>query len=849
MSSHTSPSPWAGTRALFPTVPEASATTVRRAGAFLRTRCGSLEEAFRALDPSSTGNLTLETFARGMEKLGYESSLAETTQVFQAMDTGFRGSVGLASFLMAFNDNADDSRLSLQSARAVASSLTAASDCIARSVNSSCPSVMDSTDREVDMGGQARRLVEEMLEDKIACSAMRLEGSFQADMAHLREQIADCERSAKAESVRLSERIEAKCMDAWSAAVEELNGKIESLRQKLRDAELASAQQQLEVCAVGNRIDSNNSESRGQLRMLHSDFNEKVELMQSSMDGTLQAFRAEMREWLDEERAASNERTQALGRALTEEFQHSIVEQVTASARTEACAVTCQVVAKEFETWQKEGGAVQSDLVQVGERLSKLEKRLPGAGIESAEKMFDVHLGERLSKLEKRLLSLDSAEANAARKSEADGNSSEKSLDDEKNPARLEGMLLSILEKLDNKCLDSFATDMKELSTLLEDPRLKAGSIRDLGPKLQENDSTAYAASTTSDPSVAEISSASKGQDAADRSSVETSKGMGIQKLREDIFGYLRSEFQDVVSQTIAGLNTQERSPGSLNVPVAGKERSPGSLILPIKEGELKLLRSPETRHRELSRPKQGLKEAAAGVQRRPGHSPISSPAVGFRQLDQRVGLGSAPAVQRRESGSVPVHCGSRTPLRLDSRAPQVRGSNSPPPPKASSTNSSAHGSSINSRPSSQVPNGIDRGAVTQGSHGTPLTPTAGQQGCLVPTFGGHASVELPRSVLESHRTDPERGGATQPQALQAGQMRPSAQDHKRGSGNQQAFGLVQGTPAPEEFRSAAAVQAMQQRASMGLEGAKRALSEATARVPQQSLARTRMGSMEPAVK
>jgi hypothetical protein len=137
-----------------------------------------------------------------MEKLGYESPLAETTQLYQAMDTSFRGAVGMASFLAAFVENADDSRLS---ARTASSSLAALP-------GPPCPSDLESTVVDVDVGPQAFRIVEDMLDSKIASSAMRIEGSVQADVAQLRAQIADCERSAKAESQRLAERIEAKCM-------------------------------------------------------------------------------------------------------------------------------------------------------------------------------------------------------------------------------------------------------------------------------------------------------------------------------------------------------------------------------------------------------------------------------------------------------------------------------------------------------------------------------------------------------------------------------------------------------------------------------------------------------------
>merc|ERR1719253_537652 len=75
----------------------------------------------------------------------------------------------------------------------------------------------------------------------------------------------------------------------------------------------------------------------------------------------LQALRAEMQAALEEERANNHERTRALSRALSEEFEKSILSQATACARSEALSMSCSVVIKEFENWQKDCTNVQTE--------------------------------------------------------------------------------------------------------------------------------------------------------------------------------------------------------------------------------------------------------------------------------------------------------------------------------------------------------------------------------------------------------------------------------------------------------------------------------------------------------
>jgi hypothetical protein len=243
--------------------------------------------------------------------------------------------------------------------------------------------------------------------------------------------------------------------------------------------------------------------------------------------------------------------------------------------------------------------------------------------------------------------------------------------------------------------------------------------------------------------------------------------------------------------------------------------------------------------------------------------SPNSSPATGYRNLDQRIGF-APDSTKRRDSGSIgPINNGScRSPVRV--HCADMRGSRSPPPPKTSNT------TSVTSRPGVPTEKGPpERGHyMERGTLGVqqPLTPKS--TGRLIPAYAGSLSVERTGLSVEAPsagrnnveaRTEPGAAdpGTTKPQ-LQVSQAQSGAHDpsHKSplisnrsaGPNPNHYFGRVQSVPAPEEVRSAA-VQAMHQRSSLsGHPG--RSLSEAGCRsFPTHMMSRNRAAATESAPK
>jgi len=161
---------------------------LQHVAAFLRRRCGTLEDAFYALDFESVGSLTLESFAQGMERLGHNSPLAETTRVFHAMDESASGSVRLQAFLAVFDEDDDKSHTSTSTAFNTGSSIPDR----ANSVSSAIPLWIDETAGKNGNAGITSRLA-------------RLECRFESEISSLR---GLCERS----SVRHAELLESRCL-------------------------------------------------------------------------------------------------------------------------------------------------------------------------------------------------------------------------------------------------------------------------------------------------------------------------------------------------------------------------------------------------------------------------------------------------------------------------------------------------------------------------------------------------------------------------------------------------------------------------------------------------------------
>lgn len=459
-------SPWSGTQALHTLAGPATApaAALRHVGTFLTRRCGSLENAFSDLDPMRTGCLSLESFTRGMEKLGCESALAETTRVFQAMDPASSGSVGLQTFLAMFKEvreQLDESRISITSydeprhARTTLAEEVAALAAMpplprADSLMSNASNAMTTGPDSAD-GGSAN-LADSSKASDMASRVSNLEVRLETDISRLRE---FCERA----SVRHAELLEARCLDieressrriellesrymdserastrhaelleakstdseralarqaelleatcleasAVTQTSEDLKAKVEALRQhveqRLQDTDMAAEQQHLDFRSAVAKIDTmefgikdqtlqdgvrqQEHDLGGQFLAVKRELLDSMDLQRSTVEGTLGAFRAEMKSALEEERTASTDRTRALGRALSEEFERSILVQASACARSEASSISGGVVAKELETFHKESGNALSKLVgnvhlelaQFAERLTIVEDR------------------------------------------------------------------------------------------------------------------------------------------------------------------------------------------------------------------------------------------------------------------------------------------------------------------------------------------------------------------------------------------------------------------------------------------------------------------------------------------
>eukprot|EP00933_Yihiella_yeosuensis_P059703 TRINITY_DN6128_c2_g1_i2.p1 TRINITY_DN6128_c2_g1~~TRINITY_DN6128_c2_g1_i2.p1 ORF type:complete len:915 (+),score=152.72 TRINITY_DN6128_c2_g1_i2:129-2873(+) len=127
-------------------------------------------------------------------------------------------------------------------------------------------------------------------------------------------------------SMRLERNIQALQMHAKG-----LEERLESLSSKFEAQESAALEEARKAASTA-------ADLAGQRAILGSRLEEAVsmEKVQSYMREKLDGFRIEWKGVLDEERARASERAQALGRALTEEFEKSIVSQAVAEARTEA---------------------------------------------------------------------------------------------------------------------------------------------------------------------------------------------------------------------------------------------------------------------------------------------------------------------------------------------------------------------------------------------------------------------------------------------------------------------------------------------------------------------------------
>lgn len=782
---------WSGTGALHTLTGPASApaSAVRHVGAFLRRRCGTLEDAFSALDSKNVGAITLESFARSMEQLGYDSPLAETTRVFQAMDPGSTGSVGLQTFLVVLTEDAEEPRRyrgALTSGPDSGGGLAARSTdgkdielagkvaqlearlegevakvrefCERASVRHAellegrCLDVERETMRKVEQleakcldiervnvrhaelleakyidAERANSRQAELLETKY----MNLELAVARQAELLETQDVEQAIARKCEQLELkcrqwvidaNEPLEATaeaCITGMKSVSDEFKHKVEAIQQhielRLRDAELVAQQHELEIRTVAAKLDSNTSTDRGDLLSVQREVKDSLDLMRSSVEGTMQAFRGEMRAAIEQERTSGTERTRALARALSEEFERSILAQAIACARSEAMTMASGVFAKEIEIWHKEKesslrnvhselvGNIHCELAQLAERLSLTEDRMKSLAVpelqaapllypeeEEASKFADdvrranaaaearvraeVTLEARIradaKEAELKIRAAKEAESRlrkhvaapsekgsdkgsmGERGSEADAGGSDKPLVHmgPGGQARLEHTLQAIIEKLDSQCIDGLAPDLKELNSLLRtDKKIEAGALMNStssAPSMRgapRDTSTGRHSDATSSTAVRRGSPDSSAMwDVAARTAEETQSGE-IKKLREDILGYLKCDFQEMVSTTLKDLKKTEERGVSSEIPAAHTE--------PARPGIERLISSGPGGNRgtHLVSPQQNLRPTLSVMSRGAAHT--QSPTPQSRHLTQGAMARASIGAQAAHSG------------------------------------------------------------------------------------------------------------------------------------------------------------------------------------------------------
>jgi len=374
-------------------------------------------------------------------------------------------------------------------------------------------------------------------------------------------------------SMRHAELTEAKCLECCSVASEELTSKLEGLRQdierRLRDAEKVAAQQQLELRAMLALQQSHTSEKQG------NPHTTSLDLLRFSVEGSLQDFRGEMKAALEEERTNSIERAQALGQALRQDVEQSIITQAMACARKEACDVSYSVVSK-WEPLQSEFQQLAVRLPLIESHLYELQSAVAGTRTHTAVAEFEppahsgnvpqkacgVQMGtlvvERAIDASSRSsstgadMSMEEPQTQAhllAAIAAAAGNATQGATNDERE--RLEQTLQAIITKLDSQCIDNLAPDLKQLNSLLSDNAPTASpSAADI--KLFSAPSALSPASaSTEPPGRAHSPGSTQGS---------STQGIEIQKLRDDILGYLRSDLPKLVSSTLGSMQLAQES-------------------------------------------------------------------------------------------------------------------------------------------------------------------------------------------------------------------------------------------------------------------------------------------------
>ena len=184
------------------------------------------------------------------------------------------------------------------------------------------------------------------------------------------------------------------------------------------------------------------------------------EKVQDYVREKMDRLRVEWSGTLEEERARTVERSTTLTKALTQEFERSIVAQAVAEARTEARAAV-----SELET--KNPSALQQAVLQLGQDIEALWQKLQSkaqGGVQEATRAAEKLCQEKMAATDAALKTQAEALEHMGQKL----NVVEESM---------RNKLQALINKLDSKCIEGLVPVLQDLGTVIKDGRPKMLSV------------------------------------------------------------------------------------------------------------------------------------------------------------------------------------------------------------------------------------------------------------------------------------------------------------------------------------------------------------------------------------
>eukprot|EP00930_Biecheleria_cincta_P018278 TRINITY_DN14293_c0_g1_i2.p1 TRINITY_DN14293_c0_g1~~TRINITY_DN14293_c0_g1_i2.p1 ORF type:complete len:829 (-),score=179.72 TRINITY_DN14293_c0_g1_i2:66-2552(-) len=209
-----------------------------------------------------------------------------------------------------------------------------------------------------------QQLIEERLQRQVDISALRasIESTKSLGLKSVHENLEECVKTEVDKTVELArEQLEKSWPVSETSPSVQLEARLDelckSLTARLEVLETSTKDMAVEACQspkspgrTGLRLERQVNQVQRSMDALEERFDDlesrvkcqSTEEIFAKVDGSvceqLDALRREAKAALDEEEIRASERSRALGRALAEEFEHSILSQAVAEARTEACS-------------------------------------------------------------------------------------------------------------------------------------------------------------------------------------------------------------------------------------------------------------------------------------------------------------------------------------------------------------------------------------------------------------------------------------------------------------------------------------------------------------------------------